>query len=174
MSSATTSKPLTRYGQSKLAEEHEWLARHERPKVLKKISDAAAEGDRSENAEYIYGKKRLREIDKRLRYLDRILTDAKIVDQTELKGEVVCFGATVTCETESGDTSQWMIVGEGETEYQHKAVSWRSPVAKALWGKKVGDLALIKRPRGDLEVEIIEIEFLVDPKPLAFDFKFEN
>ena len=92
------SKPLTRHGQAHLADEHEWLARTERPRVLSQVTNAAAEGDRSENAEYIYGKKRMREIDRRLRYLDKLLKDAKIVDQTTLSGERVCFGANVHVE----------------------------------------------------------------------------
>jgi transcription elongation factor GreB len=165
-------KPLTRHGQSHLAEEHEWLARTERPNVLQKISNAAAEGDRSENAEYIYGKKRLREIDRRLRYLDRLLKDAQIILQTELKGEKVCFGSTVEVEDLDGNSFKWTIVGEGESEYHLCGVSWKSPVAKALWGKEVGDEIIIRRPAGNLEVEIVGIVFGEFPAENIRDYKF--
>lgn len=166
------SKPLTRHGQAHLADEHEWLARTERPRVLSQVTNAAAEGDRSENAEYIYGKKRMREIDRRLRYLDKLLKDAKIVDQTTLFGERVCFGANVHVEDLDGNSSVWTLVGEGEPEYHKHGISWKSPVGRALWGKEVGELVTINRPAGKLEVEIIDITFDVIPADSIRDFKF--
>lgn len=165
-------KPLTRHGQAHLADEHEWLARTERPRVLSQVTNAAAEGDRSENAEYIYGKKRMREIDRRLRYLDRLLKDAKIVDQAALSGERVCFGANVHVEDLDGNCSVWTLVGEGEPEYHKYGISWKSPVGRALWGKEVGELVTINRPAGKLEVEIIDITFEVIPADSIRDFKF--
>jgi len=165
-------KPLTMHGQAYLADEHEWLAKTERPNVLTKIANAAAEGDRSENAEYIYGKKRLREIDRRLRYLDRLLTDAQIIDQTKLSGSKVSFGSTVVVEDLDGNSFSWTIVGEGETEFHDLGISWVSPVAKALWGKQLGQLVTIHRPKGDLEVEIIDIKFGVYPAKNVRDYKF--
>lgn len=172
MSNEKKSKPLTRHGQAYLAEEHEWLARTERPRVLQKISNAAAEGDRSENAEYIYGKKRLREIDSRLRYLDKLLKDAKIVDQNTITGDRVCFGATVVVEDIDGNQKTWTLVGEGESEFHEFGISWKSPVAKSLWGKEEGEEIIIKRPAGNLEVEILEIKFGVFTASSIRDYKF--
>ncbi|MEI8025398.1 MAG: GreA/GreB family elongation factor [Pseudomonadota bacterium] len=156
---AVLSKPVTKLGHSKMADEHEFLARTERPKVLEGIQIAAAEGDRSENAEYIYGRKRLRELDRRLRYLDALLKDTQIIDQDKISGERVIFGSTVVVLTEQGEKKKYTIVGEGETEFHQSAVSWKSPVAKALLGKKVGDSVTIYRPAGDIEVEIEELIF---------------
>jgi len=156
---AVLSKPVTKLGHGKMADEHEFLARTERPKVLEGIQIAAAEGDRSENAEYIYGRKRLRELDRRLRYLDALLKDTQIIDQDRLSGQRVIFGSTVVILTEQGDKKKYTIVGEGETEFHQSGVSWKSPVAKALLGKKVGDAVTIHRPAGDIEVEIEELLF---------------
>lgn len=152
-------KPMTREGFNILADEHEWLARTERPKVVSGIATAAAEGDRSENAEYIYGKKKLRELDKRLRYLDSILKDVEIIDPDQLQGDQVCVGSTVTVLDEAGLEKVYTIVGEGEADYQKKTISWKSPVAKVLLGKKVGDLVVAERPVGDIELEIIDLHF---------------
>ena len=156
---AVLSKPVTKLGHGKMADEHEFLARTERPKVLEGIQIAAAEGDRSENAEYIYGRKRLRELDRRLRYLDALLKDTQIIDQDRLSGQRVIFGSTVVILTEQGDKKKYTIVGEGETEFHQSGVSWKSTVAKALLGKKVGDAVTIHRPAGDIEVEIEELLF---------------
>jgi transcription elongation factor GreB len=150
---------MTREGFNVLADEHEWLARTERPKVLAAIQVAAAEGDRSENAEYIYGRKRLRELDKRLRYLDGLLTDVQIVDIEFLRGPKVCVGATVTILDEEGETKIWTIVGEGEADHRKSTISWKSPVAKALIGKSVGDSVLAPRPKGDIQLEIMDLHF---------------
>jgi transcription elongation factor GreB len=152
-------KPMTRGGFTILADEHEWLARTERPRVLAAIQVAAAEGDRSENAEYIYGRKRLRELDKRLRYLDSLLTDVQIIDIEFLRGSKVCVGSTVTVVDEDGETKVWTIVGEGEADHRNATISWKSPVAKALIGKAVGDTVLAPRPKGDVELEIIDLHF---------------
>ncbi|MFK7823251.1 MAG: GreA/GreB family elongation factor [Oligoflexales bacterium] len=153
-------KPLTKEGHALLAEEHYQLSRVERPKVVDGIATAAAEGDRSENAEYIYGKKRLRELDKRLRYLNYLLKEAQIIDPTSLSGDRVCFGSTVSVLDEEGNRKVWMIVGEGEADYKVGKISWKSPVAKALYGKKVGDLVLTQRPKGEIELEILELKFV--------------
>ena len=153
-------KPLTRTGHTLLADEHDQLARQERPKVLIGIQNAAAEGDRSENAEYIYGRKRLRELDKRIRYLNHLLTDAQIIDISLLKGDSICFGSTVHVQDENGKKHSWMIVGEGEADYKQNKISWKSPVAKAFMGKKKGDFVYVERPAGGLEFEIISIQFL--------------
>lgn len=153
-------KQLTRRGYEKLLAEHEELSKVERPKVVKGVADAAAEGDRSENAEYIYGKKRLREIDKRLAYLSGLLKDVKVVDPTQLSGDRVIFGATVTIEDEEGRQKTWSIVGEGEADTREGTISYRSPMARALLGKQIGDCVTVERPAGDMDVEILGIRFV--------------
>ena len=152
-------KPLTLPGYRALLAEHEELAKVERPRVVIGVTNAAAEGDRSENAEYIYGKKRLREIDKRLQYLSSLLGDVEIVDPVTLTGDKVCFGSTVVIDEGSGKTKRWQIVGEGESDTAKGTISWRSPMAKALLGKHVGDIATVDRPAGEIEVEIKELWF---------------
>lgn len=151
--------PLTKEGHAKLASEHEYLTKHERPKIVEGIATAAAEGDRSENAEYIYGKKRLRELDKRIRYLNKILKDAQIIDPTQLSGDKVCFGSTVVVEDENGEQKSWTLVGEGESDHHSGKISWNSPVAKAIFGKRVGDMVTAHRPIGPIDLEIIDLFF---------------
>lgn len=152
-------RPLTVRGYKALSEEHNRLFHVERPKVVDGIATAAAEGDRSENAEYIYGKKRLRELDKRIRYLGKLLDEVKVVDPSSLSGSTVCFGSTVTVLTEEGEEKTWTIVGEGETEYTENGISWKSPVAKALLGKQVGDWVDVERPAGLISFEILSLQF---------------
>ena len=148
-------KPLTRSGYGSLAAEHDWLYRTERPRVVAGIATAAAEGDRSENAEYIYGKKRLRELDKRLKYLAGLLKDAQVIDPKGQQGDSVCFGCTVSIELEGGKKQIWTIVGEGEADASVGSISWRAPMAAALLGKQVGDVVEVRRPAGEIEVEIL-------------------
>jgi transcription elongation factor GreB len=155
----TTKKPLTLAGYRALFAEHEQLSKVERPKVVTGVANAAAEGDRSENAEYIYGKKRLREIDKRLQYLSSLLQDVEIVDPASLSGTKVCFGATVVFVEDGGANKRWQIVGEGESDTAKGTISWKSPMARALLGKQVGDVVVVERPAGELEVEIVELWF---------------
>ena len=150
-------KPLTVEGHGKLADEHHYLAKVERPKVVEGIATAAAEGDRSENAEYIYGKKRLRELDKRIKYLNSLLVDAQIIDPKLVNKSFVSFGTTVHVRDEHDQDHKWMIVGVGEADFDTGKISWKSPVAKAFLGKKVGDFVLVSRPKGEMEFEIIEI-----------------
>lgn len=152
-------RPLTRSGFQKLAAEHDELLLIERPKVLQGIQTAAAEGDRSENAEYIYGRKRLRELDKRLRYLGHLLKDVQIIDPEKLEGYRVCFGSTVKLLDEQGNEKTYTIVGEGEADYKAQSISHLSPVAKALHGKRVGDVVLVHTPSGEVELEIIGLYF---------------
>jgi len=152
-------KLLTRLGHEKLLKEIEQLSKEERPRVVKGVADAAAEGDRSENAEYIYGKKKLREIDKRLQYLAQLIKGAKIVDPESLSGTTVQFGSTVVVEDEDGGRKQWTIVGEGEADLKEGTISYRAPVAKALLGKRVGDYVVVERPAGEVEYEIVDLKF---------------
>lgn len=147
-------KPMTREGYEKLLAEAQHLFHDVRPKILQGIQDAAAEGDRSENAEYIYGRKKLRELDKRIRYLDGLLKDVQVFERADLRGSSVAFGATVRVTDESGKAHTWTIVGEGEADADHGTISWRAPVARALMGKKVGDIVLVHVPAGEIEYEI--------------------
>jgi len=156
----TKKRPLTTAGFHKLSGEYRQLWEVERPKVVQGVADAAAEGDRSENAEYIYGKKRLREIDKRLKYLTYLLKDVEIIDPSTLSGKNVIFGATVTIRDEQDRTRKYKIVGEGETEIEGGTISYISPIAAAIMGKKVGDLVEVELPGRESEIEIIAIEFV--------------
>ncbi len=159
MSAAGKKKPLTLEGYRRLLKEHEQLSKVERPRVVQGVANAAAEGDRSENAEYIYGKKRLREIDKRLQYLSSLLGDVQIVDPGTLTGAKVCFGASVVIVEDGGARKRWQIVGEGESDTAKGTISWKSPMARALLGKITGDVVTVERPAGEIDVEIVEIWF---------------
>ena len=152
---------LTKDGYLKLSKEHEHLVSVVRPEVVEKITIAAAEGDRSENAEYIYGKKRLRELDRKIRYLYKLLDKAKVVDTKLLSGSQVCFGSTVTVEIDEDEGRQktWIIVGEGETDHLTGKIDWRSPVAKALIGKKVGSVVEAQTPKGEVTLKITDLSF---------------
>lgn len=148
---------LTPEGYQRLKDEVQTLLKIERPKTVQAVSEAAAMGDRSENAEYIYGKRRLREIDRRLRFLSKRLEDVEIVDPTQVKTDKVSFGLWVRVEDEDGEQSIYQIVGEDEIDPEKGRITFSSPLGKALLGKKLGDVVTVKRPKGDLEIEIIEI-----------------
>lgn len=150
---------ITPEGFQKLQEEFRQLFSVERPKLVETVAWAAGNGDRSENGDYIYGKKRLREIDKRLMFLRDRIESAKVVDPKSASGDRVVFGATVTIQEEEGDKKTYQIVGEDEIEPGKNKISWKSPMAKALLGKKLGDEIEIHRPAGVLYAEILTIEF---------------
>ena len=150
---------MTRTGYDKLTAEYTTLLEEVRPKVVQGVADAAAEGDRSENAEYIYGKKRLREIDKKLRYLTGLMKDVEIIDPENIRSDRVEFGATVSLLVDDSEEKKWKIVGVGEADVNEGTISWHSPIAKAILGKKVGDFVVIHRPAGEVEVEVLAIEF---------------
>ena len=152
------SKKLTRFGFEKLQAEYEDLLYSKRPKVVQGVTNAAAEGDRSENAEYTYGKKRLREIDKRLGYLAALLKGVQVVDIQKLDLSRVNFGAWVEIEDSEGQVKSFRIVGEGETYFYPDAISERSPMAQGLLGKKLGDVGEVHRPKGVMEFEVKKIE----------------
>lgn len=160
MSESKPYKPLTRKGYRALAEEHRQLLEEERPKVVDGVATAAAEGDRSENAEYIYGKKRLREIDKRLRYLTALIDEAQVIDPENIRSDRIEFGATVSILDEDDVSKTWTIVGMGEADASQGTISYKSPLARALFNKKVGDVILLKRPAGDMEFEVTNIEYV--------------
>ncbi len=156
---------ITPSGAKKLTEELNQLVRIERPKTVDEVATAAAHGDRSENAEYKYGKLRLKEIDRRMRFLNKRLDSAVVVDpNTQEQRDVVFFGATVTVEDEDGEEKIYQLVGEDETEPKLGRISWRSPIGRALLKRKVGDFVTVKRPAGDLEIELISVRYGdVDP-----------
>ena len=129
----------------------------ERPKIVETVAWAASTGDRSENADYIYGKRRLREIDSRLRFLMGRLEKADVVDPSELKSEKILFGATVTIENDDGVDSTYQIVGEDEIDISMGKISWRSPLAMALLGKKVGDEVIVQKPKGPETFSIVQL-----------------
>ena len=130
-----------------------------RPAVTQIVSDAAALGDRSENADYIYGKKQLREIDKRIRYLTKRLDNLEIVDRPPPELNKIFFGAWVRLEDEDGKTSELRIVGVDEFDLKRGWISLNSPVAKALLGKQQGMTVILKRPIGDQEMYISEVSY---------------
>lgn len=156
-----TSAPnyITPQGFQKLQDEFKRLFHDERPKLVETIAWAAGNGDRSENGDYIYGKRRLREIDKRLKILRDRIEAAQVVDPKQVKSEKVVFGATVTISDEDGEEKTYQIVGEDEIEPGLNRISWKSPMAKALLGKEVGDEIEIKRPAGKLVAEIVAIRY---------------
>jgi transcription elongation factor GreB len=148
---------LTPQGAEKLQTELAHLVRSERPKVVSEVAEAAAQGDRSENAEYIYGKKRLREIDRRIRFLEKRLTAAVVVTGIPADSDQVRFGARVTVVDEEGVVRSYVIVGPDESNPDTGHLSFQSPVGRALMKKRVGDVVVVKRPIGDLELEITAI-----------------
>ncbi|HEX8434087.1 transcription elongation factor GreB [Archangium sp.] len=152
---------LTRTGAERMHKELLRLLNEERPKVTAEVSAAAAQGDRSENAEYIYGKKRLREIDRRIRFLQKRLDTATIVAPSEQTDTGhVYFGATVTLEDEDGARVTYQIVGSDEIDTAGGRISVESPIARALLRKKVGDSVEVVRPRGEIEYTIVRIRYV--------------
>jgi len=155
-----TKNYITPEGLAKLKAEYSQLFHDERPKVVEVVAWAASNGDRSENADYIYGKRRLREIDSRLRFLGGRLEKVFIVDPKTLSGKKVLFGATVTVVDEDDKVVTYQIVGEDEGDLSQGKISWKSPVAKALLGKNEGDEAVIQKPAGEETVTIEKVQFL--------------
>lgn len=151
---------ITPEGAKRLAAELDHLLRRERPKIVDEVAEAAAQGDRSENAEYIYGKKKLREIDRRVRFLTKRLESAVVVRPEERRdAEVVYFGAWVEVLDEDGEQKRYRIVGEDEIEPKEGRISWRSPLGRALLKKRVGDVVVLHRPAGEVELEIIDVKY---------------
>ena len=150
---------ITRGGYRRLHDELTRLWKVERPQVVATVAWAAGNGDRSENGDYIYGKRKLREIDRRLRYLSKTLDRAVVVDNAGRMHERVYFGATVTIADESGDEREVTIVGADELDVGDARVSWRSPLARALLKAKVGDTVTVRAPRGPEHLEVIAIRY---------------
>ena len=152
-------RQITPEGFAKIEKELQDLWHKERPRIVQEVSDAAAMGDRSENAEYIYGKKKLREIDRRVRYLSQLTEKLEVVDPKTISSDKVEFGATVIAEDEDGNKFTYQIVGQDEIDAKRKRISPNSPIGKALLNKRVSDVVLINRPAGELELEILEIRY---------------
>ena len=150
---------LTPAGAKQLAEELQHLVSVERPKVVREVAEAAAQGDRSENAEYIYGKKRLREIDRRVRFLTQRLDAAVVVRPEELGGDVVRFGAMVVVADEDGQQKTYRLVGPDESDPASGKLSFQSPMGQALMKRRVGDVVTVRRPAGEIELEIISLSY---------------
>lgn len=149
---------ITREGFEKLRQEVERLWKDERPRVTNEVEAAAALGDRSENAEYIYGKKRLREIDRRLRFLGKKLEQLTVVEDSSVpRGERVVFGHWVELEREDGQTFVYRVVGADESDADHGKVSVESPIGRAMLGKEIGDEVEVRTPRGAVYYEITGI-----------------
>ena len=150
---------ITPEGARKLRDELNYLWREKRPEVTQKVSDAAALGDRSENADYIYGKRMLREIDKRIRYLTKRLDNLEVVDRKPADLEKVFFGAWVRLEDEDGQLSVVRIVGADEFDANRGWISLNSPMARSLLGKRRGDSTMVRRPKGTIEVYIEDVSY---------------
>jgi transcription elongation factor GreB len=151
---------MTPAGHAAIQAELHALWHGERPKVVAIVSWAAALGDRSENADYQYGKRRLREIDRRVRFLRKRLDRAEVVDPArQPRRDQVFFGATVTYARADDSETTITIVGQEEADANRGLVSWVSPIARALLGKRVGDLARLRKPGGDEEIELTAIAY---------------
>jgi len=150
---------ITREGYERLRAEAERLWRVERPRVTREVADAAAQGDRSENAEYIYGKKRLREIDGRLRFLNQRIEVLTVVDDAPANRERVFFGAWVTLEGQDGSEERYRLVGSDESDAGRGRISVDSPVGRALMGRVLDDEVTVKRPKGEATFVIVAIDY---------------
>lgn len=150
---------ITPEGKARLSEELHFLWHKRRPEVVKALSAAAAEGDRSENAEYIYRKKELREIDRRVRYLTKRLEELKVVDQIPADTSRIFFGAWVELENDSGDVVRYRIVGPDEFEPEKGYISMDSPVAKALMKKTIDDEVIVETPKGKTVYYVLAVRY---------------
>jgi len=146
-------------GYARLDAERKQLVEVERPEVVRTVSWAASNGDRSENGDYIYGKRRLREIDRRVRFLIKRLESAEIVDVAGRDTDQVFFGATVTLRANNGEQRELTIVGTDEVDTARGRVSWISPVAKALLKAREGDVVRLATPGGVEELEILRVAY---------------
>ncbi len=151
---------MTRRGHAVLRAEFEHMVKAERPELVKVVSWAAGNGDRSENGDYIYGKKRLREIDKRIRFLTKRLENAVVVEPAEHENvEQVFFGATVSLRDSDGMERTYQIVGIDEADAGKGLISWISPLARALIKARQGDVVGFQSPAGLREIEVVEIRY---------------
>ena len=151
---------ITPNGFAKIRAEYEELFGKERPKLVETIAWAAANGDRSENGDYIYGRKRLRELDRRLSHLSRIMKAAKIVDPAaQASRDQVRFGATVELADEDDNRRSLTIVGDDEADASASRIGWSTPLARALIGARVGDERIVRLPAGEKSYEVMAISY---------------
>jgi transcription elongation factor GreB len=156
-----TKNYMTPWGHVRMQAELSHLLRKERPEVVSVVSWAAGNGDRSENGDYIYGKKRLREIDRRIRFLSKRLENAEVVDPRNREvTDKVYFGATVTVSDESGTEAVYSLVGIDEADPGRGHISWISPLARALLKAEVGESVRFQAPGGLRELEIVAVEYV--------------
>jgi transcription elongation factor GreB len=157
-----TGKPnyITPAGYRRLREEYEALYGVERPKLVETIAWAAANGDRSENGDYIYGRKKLREVDRRINWLSKRMADAKVVDPSaQPERAKVWFGATIALVDEDDVERTVTLVGEDETDAARGLIAWSSPIGRAVRGAAVGDLRRVSLPAGERELEVVAISY---------------
>jgi len=151
---------ITPQGFARIRAEYEELFGVERPKLVETISWAAGNGDRSENGDYIYGKKRLREIDRRLGYLAKVMKEAKVVDPARQEGrDQVRFGATVELADEEDNCRTVTIVGNDEADASSGRIGWSAPITRALIGARGGDERIVRLPSGEKSYEVIAISY---------------
>ena len=150
---------ITPEGERRLREEWQHLWSVERPRVTQEVADAAAQGDRSENAEYIYGKRRLREIDRRVRFLSKRLDEITVVSELPSDPRRVFFGAYITVEDDDGERRTYRIVGGDESDVDKGWISIDSPVARACIGKRCDDTVTVRAPRGEIGYTIVAVAY---------------
>ena len=151
---------ITAAGKRRLKEEFDYLWREKRPQVTQAVAEAAAQGERSENAEYIYGKKQLREIDSRIRFLSKRLENLRVVDRLPDDRQCVYFGAWVCLGNAQGEEFEYRIVGPDEFDREQGYISIDSPLAKALLKKRVGDEVLVSVPTGETCYEVMAVRYV--------------
>ena len=159
---------ITPGGYARLKAELDRLVEKDRPEVVGIVSWAAGNGDRSENGDYIYGKKRLREIDRRIRFLVKRLDLSEVVDPAARDSDQIFFGATVTIANRRGETRKLSIVGVDETDTSRGYISWISPMARALLKARAGDTVTLVTPAGPEEIEVLDVRY--EPLAPAHDF----
>ena len=155
-----TKNYMTHKCAEKMRTELKHLRYRERPETAQMVNWAAQNGDRSENADYTYNKRRLAQIDRRLRYLSKRLESADIIDPVSVKSDQILFGATVTIRDEDGTEQRYSIVGVDEVDVKKGKISWQSPIANSLFKAKEGDLVTFRSPKGVREIEIIKIRYI--------------
>ena len=151
---------MTPAGFKRMQDELQTIVRKTRPEVTQVVSWAAGNGDRSENGDYLYGKKKLRELDRRIRFLSKRLDAAEVIDPLKVASDQVRFGATVTFEDEDGNQKTYSIVGIDESDIAKGRISWLSPLANALLKAREGDVVTFHSPKGKQELEIISIRYI--------------
>lgn len=154
---AGTKNYITFEGAERLRAELRVLLYTDRPEVVRVVSWAASNGDRSENGDYLYGKKKLREIDRRIRFLQKRLDAAEVVECEKNDTDQIRFGAWVKLRDEDGKLRQYRIVGIDETDPKAGAISWISPIAKAMLQARAGDAINVRTPKGEEELEVLEV-----------------